>query len=75
MPVTFGSNIYVALETMPGWLQAFVSVNPVSHITTALRGLLEGAPSLSAIALALVTPFAVTAVFAPVSMWLYGRER
>ncbi len=75
MPVTFGSNIYVAPETMPGWLQAFVAVNPVSHITTALRGLLGGDPSLSAIALALVTPFAVTAVFAPISMWLYGRER
>ncbi len=75
MPVTFGSNIYVAPETMPGWLQAFVAVNPVSHVTTALRGLLGGEASLPAVALALVTPFAVTAVFAPVSMWLYGRER
>ncbi len=70
MPVTFGSNIYVAPETMPGWLQAFVTVNPVSHITTALRGLLGGDLSLSAVALALVTPFAVTAVFGPISMWL-----
>ena len=75
MPVTFGSNIYVAPETMPGWLQFFVAANPVSHITTALRGLLGGELSPSAVALALVTPFAVTAVFAPISMWLYGRER
>ena len=75
MPVTFGSNIYVGPETMPGWLQSFVAVNPVSHITTALRGLLGGDPSLSAMALALVAPFAVTAVFGPVSMWLYGREK
>ncbi len=75
MPVTFGSNIYVAPETMPGWLQAFVAVNPVSHITTALRGVLGGAPSLGAFGVALVTPLAVTAIFAPLSMWLYGRER
>lgn len=75
MPVTFGSNIYVVPETMPGWLQAFVAVNPVSHITTALRSVLGGAPSWGAIALALITPLAVTAVFAPLTMWLYGRER
>jgi len=75
MPVTFGSNIYVSPETMPGWLQAFVAVNPVSHITTALRSVLGGTPSWGAVGLALVTPFAVTAIFAPLSMWLYGRER
>ena len=75
MPVTFGSNIYVAPETLPGWLQAFVAVNPVSHITTALRGVLGGAPSPGAIGVAVVTPLAVTAIFAPLSMWLYGRER
>jgi len=75
MPVTFGSNIYVAPETMPGWLQAFVAVNPVRHITTALRSVLGGAPSWGATALALITPLAATAIFAPLTMWLYGRER
>ncbi|WP_436784788.1 ABC transporter permease, partial [Streptomyces sp. URMC 126] len=38
-PLVFASNISVDPETMPGWLEAFVNVNPVSHITTALRGL------------------------------------
>mgnify|MGYP002622022883 CR=1 FL=1 len=75
MPVTFGSNIYVAAETMPGWLQSFVAVNPVSHITTALRGILGGVPSWGAISLSLFTPLVVTALFAPLTMWLYGRER
>ncbi|MGY6645284.1 MAG: ABC transporter permease [Salinarimonas sp.] len=75
MPVTFGSNIYVAPQTMPGWLQAFVAVNPVSHITTALRGVLDAEPGLVAIGLALLTPLVVTAIFAPLSMWLYARER
>ncbi|MCC5991050.1 MAG: ABC transporter permease [Rhodobacteraceae bacterium] len=75
MPVTFGSNIYVAPQTMPGWLQTFVALNPVSHITTALRGVLGGNPAFAATGLALVTPLAVTAIFAPLSMWLYGRER
>ena len=75
MPVTFGSNIYVEPDTMPGWLQGFVAINPVSHITTALRGLLGGVPVPGDLALAMLTPLAVTAIFAPLSMWLYGRER
>ncbi len=37
-PVTFGSNIFVDPSTMPGWLQAFVNVNPVSDLVTAVRG-------------------------------------
>ena len=75
MPVTFGSNIYVDPATMPGWLQLFVTANSVSHVTTALRGLLAGAPDPGAIGLALLTPAMVVAVFAPLTMWLYGRER
>ena len=47
MPVTFASNIYVDPATMPGWLQAFVAVNPVSLIVTALRGVLDGRPALA----------------------------
>ena len=75
MPVTFGSNIYVAPDTMPGWLQAFVAANPVSHVTTALRGILDGGPDAAAIGRALLAPALIAAVFAPLTMWLYGRKR
>jgi ABC-2 type transport system permease protein len=36
-PLTLASNVFVAPRTMPGWLQAIVSVNPVSHLVTAER--------------------------------------
>ena len=29
---------------MPGWLQAWVNINPVTHLTDAVRGLLTGGP-------------------------------
>jgi ABC-type polysaccharide/polyol phosphate export permease len=29
---------------MPGWLQAFVKINPVTDVTDAVRGLLAGGP-------------------------------
>ena len=35
MPLSFASNVFVQPRTMPGWLQAFVNVNPVTHLATA----------------------------------------
>ena len=32
-PVTFVSNVFVQTETMPGWLQAWVKVNPVTKLS------------------------------------------
>ena len=29
---------------MPGWLQAFVKVNPITHLVDAVRGLMLGGP-------------------------------
>jgi ABC-2 type transport system permease protein len=75
MPVTFVLNIYVDPSTMPVWVQAFVAVNPVSLIVTALRGVLGGAPVLTDIALAMMAPLLIVAVFAPLTMRLYARER
>ena len=44
MPLSFGSNTFVRTATMPGWLQAFVNVNPLSHLVSAVRGLMLGGP-------------------------------
>ncbi len=75
MPVTFISNIYVDPGTMPSWLQAFVGVNPVSFVTTALRGFMDGNVTFPQIGYALLAPAAITAACAPVVMRLYNRER
>ena len=36
--------MFVATGTLPGWLQAFVKVNPISHLVGAVRGLMIGGP-------------------------------
>ena len=41
-PLVFLSNIFVEPSTLPGWLEAFVDVNPISHLVTAVRGLMAG---------------------------------
>ncbi len=75
MPATFASNIFVDPATMPEWLQAFITVNPVAILVTAVRGLMSGTASLTAVGWSLFTPALLTAVLAPVAMALYGRKR
>ncbi len=73
-PLVFASNIMVDPGTMPGWLRAFVDVNPVSAMTTALRGLMDGGATAGQIALALIAPVVLTAILAPTTVWLYLRR-
>ncbi|MCZ4260013.1 ABC transporter permease [Limimaricola sp. G21655-S1] len=73
-PVTFASNIMVDPVTMPGWLQAFVAVNPVSLMTTAMRALMAGTATLGEIGLALLGPAILTALLAPLTLALYRRR-
>jgi len=74
-PLTLASNVFVAPGTMPGWLQAFVHVNPVTHLVTAERALMAGQPAGGQVAWVLLASAALVAVFAPVTAWLYGRQR
>jgi ABC-2 type transport system permease protein len=73
-PLVFASNIMVEPATMPGWLRAFVDVNPVSLMATAIRALMAGQASVGQVLLALAAPAALTALLAPVTLWLYRRQ-
>ncbi len=73
-PLTFLSTAFVSPRTLPGWLEAFVSVNPISHVVTASRGLRDRAASAGHIGLVLVTAGVLTAVLAPLTTYLYGNR-
>ncbi|MBI3774161.1 MAG: ABC transporter permease [Gammaproteobacteria bacterium] len=74
MPLVFASNIMVDPTTMPSWLRVFVDVNPVSLMTTAMRGLMHGNLTMPDLGLALLTPVLLTLTLAPVTLWLYRRK-
>ncbi|MYW68837.1 ABC transporter permease [Streptomyces sp. SID8379] len=73
-PLTFLSDIFVKPETMPGWLQAFVNNNPVTHVASAVRGLMEGDWPASEVLWSLGWAALLVAVFGPVTMRLYNRK-
>jgi ABC-2 type transport system permease protein len=72
-PLIFLSNIFVEPETLPSWLEWFVGVNPISHLVTAVRGLMDGGASVGEIGLVLGEAAVLTAVFAPLTVRLYRR--
>jgi oleandomycin transport system permease protein len=83
-PFTFVSNVFVPTETMPGWLQAFVNVSPVSQLSDAARALMVGdltqgtdwhvASASGPVIWSLAWAFAIAAVFAPLSVWAFKRR-
>jgi ABC-2 type transport system permease protein len=73
-PLTFASNVFVDPATMPSWLRSFVDLNPISHLVTAERGLMNGSATATQIIWVLVASAALTAVFAPLTMRLYRNK-
>ncbi|HEX6197707.1 MAG TPA: ABC transporter permease [Jiangellaceae bacterium] len=87
-PITFVSNVFVPVETMPGWLQAFVNVNPVTHVADATRALMVGDKTLASpelmqwhvesagtpVVSSLIWAAIIVAIFAPLSVWVFKRR-
>jgi ABC-2 type transport system permease protein len=73
-PLTFVSNVFVPPETLPGWLEAFVDVNPITILVTAMRGLMHGHGVGGEIAAVFAISFVLVAVFGPLTMRRYRRH-
>src|SRR5512132_2903408 len=72
-PLTFASSAFVVASTMPGWLQPFVRINPISVAADALRGLLLAGPVLGPVLKTTAWIVALTVVFAPLAIRQFRR--
>ncbi|GAA3727840.1 ABC transporter permease [Salinactinospora qingdaonensis] len=73
-PLTFGSSTFVQPENMPGWMEAFATVNPVTHVTDAMRGLMLGGPVAEPLLWSLLWTAGIVAVFFPLAVRAYRRR-
>ncbi|MEW1956131.1 ABC transporter permease [Kineococcus sp. NPDC059986] len=74
MPLSFGSNVFVNTASMPGWLQHFVQVNPITHLVGVVRGLMLGGPVASDLAWTGGWIAVFLAVFVPLALRAYNRR-
>jgi oleandomycin transport system permease protein len=73
-PLTFGSNVFVPTAELPGWLQAWVKINPVTQVSDAARGLLLDLPLGRTITMSLLWTAGILMVFAPLAVRAYRRQ-
>ena len=75
MPLTFGSSVLLAnTRSMPGWLQAWVKVNPVTHLADSVRALTVGGPIGNHAWYTLAWAAGIVLVSFPIAVWMYGRR-
>ena len=70
----FISSAFVPTETMPGWLQAFVNVNPISHLVSTVRTLMLGGSYGTDLAWTLGWMAVLLVVFVPLALWGYRKR-
>ncbi|MFS0869252.1 ABC transporter permease [Paenibacillus xylanilyticus] len=73
-PLTFASNAFVPVETMPNWLQWVVNINPISHLVTAVRDLANQGTMGMDLVTTLIGAAVIVAIFAPLTVWAYMRR-
>jgi ABC-type multidrug transport system permease subunit len=74
LPLTFASTAFAPVDSMPGWLQAFVKINPVTSVIDAARGLMLGGPVATPVVHSLIWLVVITGVFAPLAIARYRRR-
>jgi ABC transporter DrrB family efflux protein len=71
-PITFISNVFVPLNSLPSWLQPFAEWNPTSTLTAALRELWGNTVPATSGSLATTQPALVTIVWVIVFIGVFA---
>lgn len=73
IPLIFTSSTFVPVATMPGWLQAFAKINPITVTVTvdALRALCLGGPTATHLWQALAWIGGLLAISVPAAVIRY----
>ena len=73
-PLTFLSNAFVPVNTLPDWLQFFVKINPISHLVAAVRDLANHGTVGGDFWLCILIAGLIVAIFAPLTVRAYMRK-
>jgi ABC-2 type transport system permease protein len=73
-PLTFLSNAFVPVKSLPQVLQWFVNINPISHLVSAVRDLANHGTVTGDLWISLLGAAVIVAVFAPLTVRAYMRK-
>ncbi|QUX25489.1 MULTISPECIES: ABC transporter permease [Nocardiopsis] len=73
-PLVFLGDVFVPAQTLPAWLRTVVELNPVTHLTRAVRDLTAGEGATAPVLWTLAFSAALLAVLSPWVTALYRRR-
>ncbi|MEE4544223.1 ABC transporter permease [Streptomyces sp. V4-01] len=74
MPLQFGSSIFAKPTTMPGWLEGFTKVNPLSNLADASRAMINGGAVAHSVWMTLAWSAGITLVTAPLAVARFRKK-
>jgi oleandomycin transport system permease protein len=74
LPLSFASSMFVSTGSLPGWMQGFVKVNPITHLVESMRGLFLGTPVGNHVWWTLAWCIGLVAVFMPLALRAYRKK-
>jgi oleandomycin transport system permease protein len=74
MPLQFGSSIFAKPTTMPGWLEGFTKVNPLSNLADAARAMVNGGAVAHSVWITLAWSVGITVVTAPLAVARFRKK-
>jgi len=72
-PLVFASSVFTPIASMPGWLQAFAKVQPITRAANTVRALTQGGPVATNLAWTIGWCVAILVVFMPLAVRRYMR--
>ena len=75
IPLMLGTSLAAPVDTLPGWLQAWANINPVTHAMDASRALLSDTPADDSIAQTIIWSAIILIVACPLAIAAYSRRR
>lgn len=72
-PLTFLSSAFVPIESMPGWLQIFAKINPVTNAVDLGRALSQGGPIVQDGWVTALWTLGMMFVVGPIAVWRYRK--
>ena len=73
-PLVFASSVFTPIQTMPGWLQGFAEVQPVTRAANSVRALTQGGPVSADLAWTALWIVAILGAVVPLAVRRYRRR-
>ncbi|MCH4171258.1 MAG: ABC transporter permease [Lactobacillus sp.] len=73
MILSFLSNAFIPLKTLPHWLLTVAQINPITHVITAMRAMLNQGLWTQQAWLVIIFGVAIVLIFAPLTILAYNK--